>query len=455
MFLEPILPPYKSLVSQVVIPASLRHEILVACHDDPTAAHLGIFKTYEKVRSRYYWNGMYKDIEHWCKSCIDCAMKKIPRGKHKAPLLPIPVDGAFDRVAMDILGPFPVSHDGNRYIIVFSDYYTRWPEAFALPSVEAPRLAELIVNEIVARHGAPRTLLSDRGPNFLASIVKEVSKIMNIRRTHTTAYHPQTDGLVERFNGTLAEGLSMYVSTHQKDWDRHLPMILFAYRVSPSATTGESPIYLLYGREPRLPIDTALLLPDDNLSSSVRELRARIVRNLEEAEQIIKSNTELAQQRMKSHYDQRSAEAPYDIGAKVWVYTPKTRKGLLKKLTHHYHGPYRIVSKLSPVHFKFRTLDNRPVSVPVHANRLKPCYDATDRPIVPPASEIDDLHLNDVDLPEESFVEQNEQLTDEQPQEQEQNIEKPFNEPMITRPEDRFQPHEIKTSRWIKPGGLS
>ena len=445
----------KSLVSQVVIPASLRHEILVACHDDPTAGHLGIFKTYEKVRSRYYWNGMYKDIEHWCKSCIDCAMKKIPRGKHKAPLLPIPVDGAFDRVAMDILGPFPVSHDGNRYIIVFSDYYTRWPEAFALPSVEAPRLAELIVNEIVARHGAPRTLLSDRGPNFLASIVKEVSKIMNIRRTHTTAYHPQTDGLVERFNGTLAEGLSMYVSTHQKDWDRHLPMILFAYRVSPSATTGESPFYLLYGREPRLPIDTALLLPDDNLSSSVWELRARIVRNLEEAEQIIKSNTELAQQRMKSHYDQRSAEAPYDIGAKVWVYTPKTRKGLSKKLTHHYHGPYRIVSKLSPVHFKLRTLDNRPVSVPVHANRLKPCYDATDRPIVPPASEIDDLHLKDVDLPEESFLEQNEQLTDEQPQEQEQNIEKPFNEPMITRPEDRFQPHEIKTSRWIKPGGLS
>ena len=127
---------------------------------------------------------------------------------------------------------------------------------------EAPRIAELIVNEIVPR-------LSDCGPNFLASIVKEVCKIMNIRRTHTTAYHRQMDGLVERFDGKLAEGLSIYVSTHQKDWDRHLPMILFAYRVSASANTGESPFYLLYGREPHLPIDTALLLPDDNLSSSV------------------------------------------------------------------------------------------------------------------------------------------------------------------------------------------
>ena len=119
----------KSLCSQVIIPASLRHEILVALHDDPTAGHLGTDKTYEKVHAKYYWPGMYKDIVHWCRSCVDCAMKKMPRNKRKAPLLPIPVEGAFDRVAMDILGPFPVSDEGNKYIIVFSDYYARWPEA--------------------------------------------------------------------------------------------------------------------------------------------------------------------------------------------------------------------------------------------------------------------------------------------------------------------------------------
>ncbi len=256
-----------------MIPSSLRHTILVACHDDVTAGHLGVSKTYEKIRARYYWHGMYKDIEHWCRSCVDCAMKKRPRGQRKAPLLPIPVDGAFDRVAMDILGPFPATHDGNRYIIVFSDYYTRWPEAFAFPSTEAPRIAQIIVNQILSRHGAPRTLLSDRGANFLLTIVKEVCSIINTCQLHTTSYHPQTDGLVERFNATLAEGLSMYVSTHQKDWDRYIDMILFAYRVSPNATTGESPFYLLYGREPRLPIDTTLLVSNSNLSSSVSVTR--------------------------------------------------------------------------------------------------------------------------------------------------------------------------------------
>ena len=140
---------------------------------------------------------MHKDVEHWCRSCVDCAMKKAPRGKRKAPLLPIPVEGAFYHVAMDILGPCPVTDDGNRYIIVFSDYYTRWPVAFALPSTEAPRVAQLLIDEILARHSAPRTLLSDRGPNFLASIVKEVCKLMNTRKSNTTAYHPQTDRLLK------------------------------------------------------------------------------------------------------------------------------------------------------------------------------------------------------------------------------------------------------------------
>ena len=416
----------KSLCTQVVIPASLRHEILVSLHDDPTAGHLGSKKTYEKVRLRYYWPGMYKDIEHWCRSCVDCAMKKSPRNKRKAPLLPIPIEGAFDRVAMDILGPFPVSEDGNRYIIVFSDYYTRWPEAFPLSSMEAPRIAQLLVDEILARHSAPRTLLSDRGSNFLSSIVNEVCKIMNTRKLNTTAYHPQTDGLVERFNGTLAEGLSMYVSSHQKDWDRHIPMILFAYRVSPHASTGESPFYLLYGREPRLPVDAALLSPSAQISSSVAEHRARILTNLENAQRIVSSKTQLAQQKLKEYYN-RNSQIVYDIGDKVWVFTPKSKKGLSKKLLHNYHGTYRIAPKLSPVHFRLRTLDNRPVSVPVHANRLKPYYDPHDRPIEQPADFDNSSDPTDNDLPSASF---DHGLIPE--------------EPAITRPEETHTPFEIK-----------
>jgi len=175
--------------SQLVVPASLRFEILSNVHDHVAGAHFGVHKTFNKVKRRYWWKGMFKDVEHWCKSCTECSMRKSPRNSKKAPLLPIPVENAFDRVAVDVLGPFPPSHKGNRYIVVFSDYLTRWVEAFPVPSVEATVIARLLIDEIIARHGAPRVLLSDRGTNFLSKIVSEVCKIFQIHKVNTSSYH--------------------------------------------------------------------------------------------------------------------------------------------------------------------------------------------------------------------------------------------------------------------------
>ena len=197
---------------------------------------------------------MYKDIQHWVRSCVDCQMRKTPRNRKRAPLLPFPVEGAFDRVAVDCLGPFPESYSGNRNVVVFSDYLTRWPEAFAVSTIDAVVIAKLLVNEIFCRHGSPKTLLSDRGRNFLSKLVKEVCKLLSTDKLNTSTYHPMTGGLVERFNSYILQSLSMFVSDNQKDWDEFLPSILFAYRTSPQATTGDSPFYLMYGREPRLPI---------------------------------------------------------------------------------------------------------------------------------------------------------------------------------------------------------
>ena len=197
----------------------------------------------------------------------------------------------------------------------------------------------------------------------------------------------------------------MYVSSNQKDWDKHILMVLFVYRGLPNAATGDSPFYLLYDREPRLPIHAALLLSTSNRLPSVTEHHARIVQNLEDAQQTIRSNTHLAQQHMKLQYDKQSAPVHYDVGSKVWVFTPKTKKGLSKKLSHTFHSPYRIVHKLSPVHFRLRTLDNRVLSVPVHANCLKPFYDPADRPFgpLPPVGDTSP-DLTESDLPSDSFV---------------------------------------------------
>ena len=389
--------------SQLVVPSSLRHEVLINAHDVPTGGHLGVNKTYAKLQDRYFWPKMYMDVQHWCLSCEHCAMKKSPKQRQTAPLLPIPVEAPFEKVSCNISGPWPVTHNNNRYILVFVDICTKCTEAFAIPNIEAKTVAEIFVNEIVSRHGAPRVLLSDRGSNFLSSLFREVCFLMNTDKIFTSGYRPQTNGLLERFNGTLAQSLSMYVSSHQKDWDEHLSSVLFAYRVSPSEVTGESPFYMLYGREPLLPMDTALLPPRE-MSPLVAEHIARVVEHVERVRRIAAENTQRAQQKMKELHDLQAVPPPFSLGDKVWIYTPKNRKGLSKKLAHNYHGPYRIVEFLSPVHCVLGAMDNRRVSTTVHVARMKRYVDPASRPIRQLPDDIDEPYLLDSDLPDDSFA---------------------------------------------------
>ena len=154
-------------------------------HDKVTAGHLGLSKTYEKLRQKYYWKNMYADYAHWVKTCADCSTRKIPKRHPKAPLFSIPVERPFDRVAVDCSAPFPATHSNNWYIVIFTDYLTRWPEGFAVSNVEATTIAELLVDHILARHGAPRTLLSDRGANFLSKLVLAVCDIIHTKKLNT------------------------------------------------------------------------------------------------------------------------------------------------------------------------------------------------------------------------------------------------------------------------------
>ena len=148
------------------------------------------------------------------------------------------------------------------------------------------------------------------------------------------------------------------------------------------------------------------LLPPqtERLSTSISEHRERIVAQLEEAQRLTKQNTERTQQQMKERYDLKAVPNSNKIGQRIWVYTPKTREGLSKKLLHHWHGPFCIVKKISPVNFKLRNSANRLVAAPVHVNRITPFYDTNDRPIKPPNSiSTDNFCLNEDEIPEDSF----------------------------------------------------
>jgi len=138
------------------------------------------------------------------------------------------VGAPFERVAVDIAGPFPESDRGNRYVLVAMDYFTKWPEVYAIPNQDASTVPDVLVNNFFCRFGVPMEVHSDQGRNFESRLVREILEQLGVRKTRTTPLHPQSDGMAERYVKTIEEHLRKVVSRHQRDWDERLPLFLLA-----------------------------------------------------------------------------------------------------------------------------------------------------------------------------------------------------------------------------------
>ncbi len=217
-----------------------------------------------------------------------CATRRVGRPV-KPPLTPIPVGGPFDSMGVDVIR-FPKSYLGNQYAVVFVDYLTKWPEVFPTEDQTALTIARLLVEKIIPRHGVPYELLSDRGAAFLSGLMMDVCELMGIHKVNTTAYHPQTDGLVEHFNRTLTDMLAKTVDKSGRDWDTRLPYIMFAYRTSMQESTRESPFYLMYGRDPQLPTESALTVPRARELIDLDSYKSEMVCSLADAWKLAQDN---------------------------------------------------------------------------------------------------------------------------------------------------------------------
>ncbi|GFT89899.1 retrovirus-related Pol polyprotein from transposon 412 [Trichonephila clavipes] len=239
---------------QLVLPRSRIPEVLKELHGSPTGGHFGVMKTLHRVRERFFWGKVRADVEQWCKSCDACAARKGPKIRSRGKLHRYNVGAPFERIAFDILGPLPRTASGNKYLLVVMDYFTKWPEVYPIPDQEAPTVAEAVVQHWISRYGVPLQLHSDQGRNFVSAVLKGVCELLGIDKTKTTPLHPQSDGMVERFNRTILNNLSLMVSKNQQDWDQKVPLFLLAYRSAVHETTGYSPSQMLFGRDFRLPL---------------------------------------------------------------------------------------------------------------------------------------------------------------------------------------------------------
>ena len=215
--------------SLIVLPKMCRRGVLELAHSVPMAGHLGRKKTTTRVIRRFYWPTLKQDVAGFCRSCSACQQVHHHHRRQKAPMIPLPVIAEpFKRVAMDIVGPLQRSRSGNRYVLVMCDYATRYPEAVPMKTIDAECIAEELV-KIFSSVGIPEEILTDQGSNFQSQLLRELYRLLHINALRTSPYHPQSDGLVERFNQTLKGMLRKVATEEGKDWDKLIPFVAFKF----------------------------------------------------------------------------------------------------------------------------------------------------------------------------------------------------------------------------------
>ena len=164
----------KRAVIQLVVPKTLQTELLHWCHDHVTSGHLGLNKTYERLRSTYFWNNIFVNLQRWIKSCVSCAQKKRDVHHSKPPLLPIVVSTLWKVIVADCMGPLQATDLENRYILIIGDLFTKYIETAALPLIETAIITQVFLDKIVFRHGPTHRLLTDRGRNFTSKLLTQL-----------------------------------------------------------------------------------------------------------------------------------------------------------------------------------------------------------------------------------------------------------------------------------------
>ena len=359
---------------KVLAPQGLRESIMTAVHDLKASGHLGTYKTWERAkRSPFIWAGMRSDVDRWVRRCQKCQQRKPPNARKRARMVTYQVGAPWERIAADVVGPFPRTNRGNRYILVVQDYFTKWVEVFPMHDQTAETIATLLVDQVFSRFGCCREFHSDQGTNFESLVMKEVARLFGIKKTRTTSYHPRGDGMVERFNRTLEAMLSQWTNTHQDDWDEHLSLLSMAYRSSPHETTGETPNVLNFGREVTLPVDLILEPPpDEDHEDSPSEYVARLKDRLRTAHEAARAHSTTAMVTQKCQYDHNVRLVTYQEGDVVWLHCPIRRVGKSFKITRPWTGPYVIVKSISEVTSRIQKSPRGKAQI-VHADRLKPC----------------------------------------------------------------------------------
>ena len=357
-------------VYQIVVPTVHRREVLELAHDLPVSGHLGVRKTYNRVLQHFFWPGLKQDVAKWCKECHTCQLGGKPNQNiPQAPLHPIPAfDEPFSHIIIDCVGPLPKTKSQNEYLLTIMCSSTRFPEAIPLRSIKTNTILKALI-KFFTLFGLPKSIQSDQGTNFMAHAFQQVMNQLGIKQYKSSAYHPESQGALERFHQTLKTMIKMYCIENNKDWDEGVHLLLFAVRESVQESLGFSPFELVFGHAVRGPL--LLLkekwLDEDPEKISVLKYVATFKDRLFRAGQMAKRNLQESQSKMKVWYDRKAKSRCFEPGDRVLVLFPVVGNPLQAKYT----GPYKVVKKISDTNYLVKTPDRRKETQVCHINMLK------------------------------------------------------------------------------------
>jgi len=333
--------------NQLIIPKSLRERVLTLEHHATVAAHPGMNRMYYTMRKAYYWPSMVTYIHTTITKCTTCAQNRLALRRHTTPSTLFPATEPLTELSVDIFGPIPASKKGNRFILVIIDRFAKRTKCVALRRITAMSVASAIIEAWVSAYGPLDRILSDQGPQFMTIFFIAVMKMLGIETVRTTAYHPQTNGKVERYNRTMATQLRQYVADDPSRWDELLPVITMAYHSQQHRSTGIAPFELVIPRRipnltvrnfpPGSPLTKKGTLNDGSPLACKREFMARLRKQIP----IVVEALRKTQQRYKCNFDHRVATRNADVKIGDYVYT--TNRDRQNKLQRKGIGPFVVI----------------------------------------------------------------------------------------------------------------
>lgn len=353
---------------QLVLPEDLRPIVLKCLHDD--MGHMGVDRTLDLVRKHFYWPRMSTEVEAKIKTCDRCIRRKVPPEK-AAPLVNITATRPLELVCMDFLTLEPDS-SGTKDILVITDHFKKYAVAMPTSNQKARTVAKCLWDHFIVHYGIPERLHSDQGPDFESRTIKELCDLAGIRKIQTTPHHPRGNP-VERFNRTLLSMLGTLENQKKSHWREYVKPLVHAYNCTRSEVTGFTPYELMFGRQPRLPVDLAFGLPVNykpgSHSQYVRNLRSR----LEESYKVATENAKKTADRNKARFDKHVVDSTLTEGDRVLVRNVRLRGK--QKLADKWESDVYVVIKQSgdiPVYVvKPETKDG--LLRTLHRDLLLPC----------------------------------------------------------------------------------